>query len=101
MITGLKLDFTVDELKAQLDERITYHQNKANWYREKVVGLRDGGIRPEAVTNDPVSSLEHSGLNHQQKADFFDVIRLHLVPGETYRLDENDLARLEFISRYL
>jgi hypothetical protein len=44
--------------------------------------------------------MGRSECSHREKAAFFSFLAEHLIPGETYRLTEDDLARLEFVSRY-
>ena len=101
MIEGIKLDFTSDQLKAHVGERIVFHSQKEKWYQQQVLALRSGGVRPDSgVSNDPVTSLERSMSDHAQKAGLFQVIADHIVSNEVYRLSESDLSRLEFISRY-
>ena len=100
MIEGLKLEFSSGDLKNHLLNRRNYHSEKAIWYKGQVESLQKGGMRPEAVTNDPLIGLERTMQDHKQKAEFFSVLRAHVIPDETYILSENDLARLEFISRF-
>lgn len=99
MIDGLKLQMSSAELEAHLEERRAHHEERATFYRRQVDALRDGGVRPEAITNDPLSSLEKDMQRHQNKQALMAFMRDHVVPDETYQLDESDLARLEIIDR--
>jgi hypothetical protein len=101
MIEGIRIEVKSEELTALLKERAAYHADKAAWYAEQIKNLKNGGLRPEHVSNDPLSGLERSHQDHQQKAALFSFLRDHVISGETYRLSENDLSRLEFISRYI
>jgi hypothetical protein len=100
MIEGLKIEIPTEELRQHIEGRSEHHRDKAEWYGGQVRSLRAGGLAESHVSNDPVSSLERSELNHRDKAAFFAFLADHLIEGETYRLTEDDLARLEFISRY-
>lgn len=101
MISGIILEFTADELRRHLEERATYHLERARQYEERVDSLKEmGREEQEGVSNDPVRSLEHSRKEHQEKGAFFTIVAEHLIPGETYRLSFGDLRSLEFTSKY-
>lgn len=101
MIEGLKFEVKSAELVAHIGERQKYHTDKTNWYDSQIESLRNGGVRPEAgVSNDPINSLERSRESHKMKAQLFTFMKEHIVPGEVYRLNEGDLARLEILDRY-
>lgn len=103
MIEGIKIDMTTDELRKHVEERAAFHGKKADWYASRAADLQ-GGIAEHGNlsnhSNDPVSSLVNSSKTHQERATFFKVIADHLVPDETYRLSQQDLAQLELFSRY-
>lgn len=99
MIQGFKLDFQSEELRKHLEERAKYHAGKAEWYAGQVNNLKSGGVSETRHSNDPVGSLTHSMNDHKAKADLFSLMAKHVIPNETYRLDESDLSRLELISR--
>jgi hypothetical protein len=101
MIEGIKIQMTTEQLRDHVAERADFHANKAEWYRKNADNLRDGGLKAEAnISNDPTSSLERSCESHRERATFFRIIAVNLIPDETYRLSESDLARLELFSRY-
>jgi hypothetical protein len=100
MIEGLKIKVSSAELKSHIETRAAYHQERAVWYEGQVVNLRSGGVRPEAVSNDPASSLERSAKDHKEKAALFSFMADHIIPNEEYILSENDLSRIELVSRY-
>ena len=100
MIEGLKIEIPTEELRAHIEGRARHHREKAEWYEGQVRNLRAGGLSEHHVSNDPVSSLERSEDSHRERAAFFSFLAEHLIEGETYRLTEDDLARLEFVSRY-
>lgn len=100
MIEGIKLDFSSAELVSHVGERAAYHRQKETWYRQQVGTLEQGREENPNASNDPVSSLKRSQVEHAQKADLFEVIAKHVVPNEVYRLTSGDLASLEIISRY-
>ena len=100
MIEGLKIKVTSQEIKEQLESRSKYHKERAKWYETQVSSLRSGGVRLEAVSNDPVTSLESSAKHHKEKAAFFSFMAEHIIPNEEYFLSENDLLRIEIVSRF-
>ena len=100
MIDGIKIQLKSEELKQHLLDKVKYHQNKNSFYEDQVNALKSGGIKSEAVTNDPVSSLEQSAKKHKGKAEYFQFLADHLVADEIYQLSENDLTKLEIISYY-
>ena len=100
MIEGLKIDVPSDELIEHLKERADYHTEKSKFYTGQVEALRQGGVGASPVSNDPVTSLESSAKSHQDRAAFFNFLDEHVVLDETYRLSEQDLTRLEIVSRY-
>lgn len=100
MIEGLKIQIDSDELEAHLNMRVEYHEKKMTFYDEQVRSLRAGGVAAGHQSNDPVHSLEGSAKQHRDRASFFRFMADHLIPNETYQLDESDLGRLEIASRY-
>lgn len=101
MIEGIKIDVSSDELRDHLQARANYHDDKQAFYSTQAQSLKDGGIRSEAaVSNDPVNSLEQSARSHGEREAFFRFLAEHLVDDETYRLSEQDLTRIEIVSRY-
>lgn len=101
MIEGIQIDIPTVDVRAHVRERIAYHEKKARFYNEQALALIGGGGSQQNVSNDPVSSLQHSAERHQERITFFKVIEKYLVPDEIYRLTETDLVRLEFApSRY-
>lgn len=100
MIEGLKIDVSSTELEEHLSKRVEYHTERAEFYGLQVQNLKAGGVGILAQSNDPVSSLEGSEKSHQDKAAFYRFMKDHVIPDETYRLTEQDLVRLEIVSRY-
>lgn len=101
MIDGLKIDVTSLELADQLNRRAEFHAEKIKWCARQVEALEGGGLEHHAVTNDPIHSLENNKRNHENRYAYFRFMAEHVIPGETYRLSESDLTRLEILSRYL
>jgi hypothetical protein len=103
MIRGLKIEIPTQELREHIEARAQYHRDKAEWYAGQVRNLRAGGegLGEYHASNDPVASLQRSEHSHQERCAFFSFLAEHLIADETYRLTEEDLSRLEFISRYL
>ena len=100
MIEGLKIKVNSAELKAQIESRATYHSERAKWYERQIGNLRAGGVMPGELTSDPVSRLERSAKEHQEKAALFFFMAEHIIPNEEYILDEGDLSFIELYSRY-
>ena len=101
MIEGVKIEVSSSELEDHLAERANHHHDKHEFYTKQVQSLKDGGIRDNpGVSNDPIASLEHSAKSHKEKAGLFGFLVDHVIPNEVYRLSENDLTRLEIVSRY-
>ncbi len=100
-IEGLRIEVTSQELWQHLVNRETFHRKKAEWYAGQVQALSAGGVQATGATNNPLESLERSRLEHQAKAELFEFMAGHVVRDTTYRLSEQDLARIEIISRYV
>jgi hypothetical protein len=102
VIEGLKIDVSSEELAGHLRERHEFHAAKARSYGEQLKGLHAlKADEPEAnFSNDPSRSLGQSADQHRKKSAFFLFLAEHLVPDETYRLQERDLEQLELYSRY-
>jgi len=99
VIEGLKLDFTTDELAEHLSKRVDHHLERAEFYDKQAKALVTGGAEAQQYTNgDPVQSLRDSLAKHRNRAALLGVMRDHLVPGETYRLHEDDLLKIEILS---
>lgn len=62
-----------------------------------------GTVTQNSVTGgaDPVvTALEGRLRSHKERFTLFAFMEEHVIPNETYRLTENDLTRLEIVSRY-
>ena len=81
-------------------KRAEHHEERSRFYANQVESLRKGGARFANVTNDPISSLEGSAASHTRKASYFRFMAEHVIPDETYRLEESDLAKLELVAGY-
>lgn len=100
MINGIQIHVSTEELKQLIQKRELYHMEKEKWYESQLNNLKSGGVRPEAVSNDPISSLEQSQQRHADKRAYFNFLANHLIPNESYTLTDSDLIKLEIISRY-
>lgn len=98
MIEGIRIDLSTAELREHLQQRVEFHAEKAKWYADRAQELKDVGS--ENKSNDPASSLRASAKDHENRRAFFAFVASHLIPDETYRLEESDFIRLEFSSRY-
>lgn len=100
MIDGLKIHVSSEEIRGHLEKRAGYHRDKASFYAKQASQLREGGVGTTGHSNDPVGSLQSSQRSHEEKSAFFAFMAEHVIPNDTYQLSENDLTRLEFVSRY-
>lgn len=102
MIEGFKVRMTSDELRDHLSGRADYHAEKRDWYEATA---KEAGERVDAVdqfvSNNPQQSLKASADSHRRKSAYFTLLSKHVVPNETYQLDESELTRLELVDRYL
>lgn len=101
MIEGLKFDVTTAELRGHLQERVTHHKERAEFYAGQVKALEDGNAQGMNYSGgDPVRALKDKHSEHKHKIDLFKFLVDHVVPNEMYRLTESDLLQLEIISRH-
>ena len=101
MIEGLKVEVKSAELVEHLERRAHYHEAKKTFYERQAASLAEGAASNPGASNDPVTSLKQSATNHSNRAAFFSFLADHVVPKETYRLDEADLMRIELAGRVL
>lgn len=98
MIEGLKFDISADEMKDHFEERMGYHVARKDWYLGQVSNLEKGLAEPQQYTQgDPVKNLKDSAEGHLKKAAFFQFLFEHIIEDETYRLEQDELVKLEFI----
>jgi len=101
MIEGLKIDLSSDELMKHLAKRADHHKERATWYQSRAKELNAAIPAETNVTGDPVQNLRQHAETHKRRHTFFRLLADHIIPNETYRLTEGDLANLEFYSRYI
>jgi hypothetical protein len=102
MITGLHIDISSDELKELLLGRQKYHQNKVTAYEKQLDVMKKAEALLDEEREDigkvsnrtPAESLESSLKKHANQVVYFTFMADHVVPNETYRLNESDLHRL-------
>lgn len=98
MIEGLKFDIDADEMDSHLKAREKHHTDRVLFYADKAGALQAGGAEAMNYTNgDPVRALKDRETEHRHKIALFNFLRRHIVAGETYRLTESELVKLEFI----
>jgi hypothetical protein len=95
VIEGMRLQITAAQLHEHLTERESHHRNRAAFYDSKRRELEAAGEQPQQLTNDPVKAMADRATHHHHKAAAFGTWAKYLIPGETYRLDNGDLSRLE------
>lgn len=105
MIEGLHVDVPSAELKELLIKRLHHHESRISFYTKQLAEIEkvDDALRAEAqqyskVSNasGPVDSIRTSIQRHKDQCIYYRFVSEHLVPGETYRLEESDLRRLGF-----
>ncbi len=102
MIEGLHFDFEAKELERHLDKKAEHHLVRWEWYDVQITKLEAGGMKDEQVTGgNPLQNMKERRDKHLARKEFFELLRDHLVKGETYRLSEPNLVNIELISRYL
>ena len=101
MIEGIKVQLSTGELKDHLTERAEHHRQKTDFYAGQVAALVANGEESQAATLDPIKALEKRAEVHRARADYFQTLADHLIEGETYRLADSDLTRIELISQGL
>lgn len=103
MITGFQLDIRSVELKTHLQNKASYHKNKADSYKRQLKGIQslmDDEPDQSGQTVNPKTGILSSFKSHDGKAQFFQFCADHVVPDETYRVTHQDLVTLEFIERF-
>jgi hypothetical protein len=119
VIEGLRLEMKTEELVALLNERIAWHEHKArDCDRQLAAGDADdaspGENRSAAhrfvcaddkeeeacalpVLYPPRHVVRMERDDHLEQAAFLILLRDHLVPGEVYRLAEEDLRLADVV----
>lgn len=109
MITGIKLQLSSTELSELAMSRVEYHGKKAEFFQSKAKEIapaieefdeeaQQGGKYMSGRNNDdPAQSLLSKAAHHRNRATYFKFLSQHVVPNETYILDENDLKRIEVL----
>ena len=108
VIEGLRLDITGTELQARLDERIAIHRGREGLLIAQLDRLEhqpgvdetqdDDDSGPFLCRSDSPVRATHRRLERlQARLGMLVFLREHLHPGETYRLDTDDLAVIELI----
>ena len=110
MIEGLKLCMTSDELKRTLAGRIEYHSKKADWFEKKATELapeleqfaEDAEVlgKYSNANRNPTQELQRQHRHHADRVTVFKFMMEHIIPSETYVLEENDLRRLEVLASW-
>jgi hypothetical protein len=93
-------------------ERIKFHEEKAKWadgeakrlepeaekFRDQAQSMGKTG-RSNNVTS-ALSNFKNEYQRHNDKVTLFTFMADHIIPNETYILDENDLRKLEVLPQY-
>jgi hypothetical protein len=115
MIEGIRFDMPSHELKLAVTARIEFHDEQIKLYDEQLRSL--SAIMPEETQPeigraasvpqklarvvgpaDPRAHIRQLLRNHQTRRAYFVFLLEHLIPNEIYRLNDQDLMRLELLS---
>lgn len=115
MIEGFKVQVAASELQEKLRTRATWHRDRAKIQDEKRVALEQVTAKTrellaaQGVDDDEASGLLVTGgttagygkqmVHHRARAAYLEWLASHVVAGETYQLDEEELFRFEIIER--
>lgn len=99
MIEGLKLDFGGKELREHLKKKSSHHAERSEFYSKQADALVAGNAEAMQYSGgDPVKALRDKAGEHKRRSEMFTLLYTHVTETETYRLEDKDLTRLEFIS---
>ena len=103
VIEGLKLDVPAEELARRLSELIAWHESRARGCDDRLRRLAEiqaevqnideylDGLGWEGGLERLRGALERTRTHHRERAAVLAFLRDHLVKGEVYRLDLQDL----------
>ncbi len=103
MIEGLRLDVSAEELVHRLSELIAWHESRAGGCDDRLQRLgeiKNGIQNIDAYLDDLgwdggfdrlAQALARKLMHHRERASVLEFVRDHLVKGEVYRLDLQDL----------
>ena len=103
VIEGLKLDVPAEELARRLSELIAWHESRARGCDDRLRRLAEiqaevqnideylDGLGWEGGLERLRGALERTRTHHRERAAVLAFLRDHLVEGEVYRLDLQDL----------
>lgn len=100
MIEGIKVILTTNEFRALLNERVTRHEERGEFYKIEADRLEAGRAEAQTYTNgDPIKSLRDSQKQHEGNATRLNFLAAHLIEDEMYTLSDEDLEKVELIKR--
>ena len=103
MIEGLKLDVSADELARRLAGLIAWHESRASGCGDRLhrLGQMKNGVENidghlddlgwDGGLDRLTQALARKLMHHRERASLLEFLRDHLVEGEVYRLDLQDL----------
>lgn len=99
LIEGLHFDLSQEEMAAHLQEKFSYHTNRADEYTAQILAYDQVPEEVQAMSGgSPKEQMEKSVLRHRGTAEKFKFMSEHLVDGATYRLSDRDLHDIEMLS---
>ena len=98
MIEGLHFDIPADELESHLNDRHGHHTGRVETYAKQIKDFEDNKIEGMAYTNgDPIKAMKDKKAEHDSLVAKYAFLRDHVITGETYRLSEDDLRKIEML----
>jgi len=102
MIEGLLVTISGSELRALCIKHALHHRERAKIYASQNTSLEENKIEISdamAFGSDPKRALKAKREWHESEADELDFIAAHLMHGEQYLLDRDDLAKIGISQR--
>lgn len=108
MIEGMHFDFSGKELKDHFIKRAERNKMRAAAFEKELEHFKEDDEESEQreeiermYSNKAIGSakdtLKGRVKHYRTRAMFFMIAADHVVPGETYRLNEHDLTNLEIV----
>ena len=102
MIEGIVVRMETDELMTHLLKRVEYHTQRSKFYEQECEKFKaeadDAKIRQGQNTFVQTSkAMEEAAEKHDRSALWFNFVADHLIPDETYHLDDKALEVIEAV----
>ena len=100
MIRGLVITMPAEDLASRIGERIRAHETEAAALHERI-RRREGDMPYDVRVGDGLETfgeLQSRFACHSQRARQLDLLRAHLIGGETYTLNLADLRGADLVA---